>query len=118
MIIVNKDNQIEKITRSEVADLFLKTTKHWPNGTTVRFIDRQAGSEERKKFFKSFLHKSNGEIDMYWIGQKLYTGASAPLQVNSDQMMVSVVSAFSGAIGYVSEGFPISGKIKKIDIAP
>lgn len=88
-----------------------------PNGSAVRFIDRQANSEERKKFLRQVIRKSNSEVDIFWIGQKLYTGSSAPLQVNSDQMMTSVVASFSGAIGYVSDNFLISDKVKKVEVS-
>lgn len=115
-IIVNKDNPANSLTRSEISDYFFKNIKHWPNGTAIRFIDRQPGSEEKKKFLRQIIRRSSSEVDMFWIGQKLYTGASSPLQVSNDQMMASVVSSFSGAIGYVSEGYPISGKIKKVEV--
>ena len=47
--------------------------------------------------------KSSREVELYWIGQKLYSGESAPVRVASDSLVVRFVSRFKGAIGFVSK---------------
>lgn len=80
----------------------------------MRFFDMNDENEERKIFLKNVLNKSSRDIELYWIGQKLYSGNSAPLQMSTDAMMAGVVSRFPGAIGYVSSSFSLSPGVKKV----
>ena len=100
--IVNRNNSATSVSTQELANYYLKKKTEWPDGTPVRFIDRNAGTLERKIFLSSILKKTSSDIDLFWIGQKLYTGDSTPLQVTSDTMMLQMVGSFKGAIGYIS----------------
>ncbi len=115
-MIVNSQNSINTISQTQVSDFFLKKAKQWPGGTTVRFFDRSDTSELRKSFIRSYIHKSSRDIELYWIGQKLYSGLSAPSQLSSDNMTEIMVSRFSGAIGYVSKEYEITRPVKKISV--
>ena len=113
-IIVNEQNPVSELSEEQVGNFFLKKVRQWPNGTPVRFFDQFDEKEERKLFLKNFVKKSSREVELYWIGQKLYTGNSAPLQVNSDTIMAGVVARFPGAIGYVSSSFTGAPGVKKV----
>lgn len=115
-IITHEETPYQTLSREQVRDFFLKKTKHWPNGETVRFFDRNDDSAERKVFLRDVVKRSQREVETYWIGQKLYTGNSAPTQVNSDNMMASLVSRFPGSIGYVSGSFAGAPGVKVIEI--
>lgn len=115
-VIVNEQNPVESISRTQLNDYYLKKTKEWPSGQSVKFFDRGDGSSERHSFLKSFVRKSQREIELYWIGQKLYTGNSAPTQIPSETMLAALVSRFPGAISYVSESFPGAKGVKKIKV--
>ncbi len=112
--IVNVQNPATTLTRSQVADYYLKKTKQWPDGVPLRFFDRNDGSEERKHFLRSIVQKNMRDVELYWIGQKLYSGHSSPSQIVSDSMVEIMVSRFPGAIGYVSEEFELTKTVKKI----
>lgn len=115
-LIVNAQNPVETLSRTQVADYFLKRTKIWSDGVPLRFFDRADGSEERKKFLQDYVRKTARDVELYWIGQKLYSGHSAPTQVNSDSMIEIMVSKFPGAIGYVSDRYQLSRPVKKIPV--
>lgn len=115
-LIVNAQNPVETLTRTQVADYFLKKTKSWSDGVPLRFFDRADGSPERKTFLQDYVRKSARDVELYWIGQKLYTGHSAPTQVASDSMIEIMVSKFPGAIGYVSESYQPTRSVKKIPV--
>ncbi len=116
-IIVNSQNPMNTISRSKIADFFLKKTKTWPDGVPQKFFDRSDDSDLRKDFIRAVIHKSSRDIETYWIGQKLYSGLSAPTQVSSDTMVEIMVSRFPGGIGYVSKDFEPTRNVKKIIIA-
>lgn len=102
VVIVNAGTAVSSINATELADFYLKKKKQWADGTAVRFVDRTLGSPERTAFLSKVVKKTPSEVELFWVGQKLYTGNSAPLKVTSDSMVVQFVSAFKGAVGFVS----------------
>jgi ABC-type phosphate transport system substrate-binding protein len=116
VFVVNEQNPIERLSASDVASMFLKKKREWPDGTNVRFIDRKDGTPERQLFLSRVLTKSGRDVELYWIGQKLYSGDAAPMQVGSDASVAALVSSFRGAIGYVSPAFPIGKGLKKVEV--
>lgn len=116
VFIVNVDNAVAGLSAREVSDFYLKRKREWPNGSTIRFIDRKE-SPERQKFLDSILKKNSEEVDRYWIGQKLYSGDSAPMQSPTDSMSIHFVATFKGAIGYISGSTVVRDKnVKKIKV--
>jgi len=117
VIIVHESNPLSSIHVDMLSDYFLKRNRSWPHGSHVRFFDRSDSSVIRKEFLRKIIHKTPREVDQYWIGQKLYTGNSAPTQIETDDMTLALVSRFPGAIGYVSEE-SLSGtkSVKKLEI--
>lgn len=116
VLLVNAQNPMSSVTRNQVSDFFLKKKKAWPDGVPVKFIDRMDGSVERNEFLKNYIHRSARDVELYWIGQKLYSGHSAPSQVSTDSMVEMMVSRFPGAIGYVSREFEPKRAVKKIPV--
>lgn len=114
--IVNRDNPVSKLSATQIADYFLKKNRTWEDGETVRFFDRLEGSLERKHFLSSILKRSSREIDSFWIGQKLFSGDSAPVQVDTDKMTINLVARFRGAISFVSSPPDESKSVKVIQI--
>lgn len=112
--VVNKDNPLNSISKSELSKLFLKKDRYWPNGALVRFIDREKGLSEREYFIQNVLEMSQRELDQYWVGKKLYAGDSAPLQAESDAMALRLVDQLEGGISYVSD----PALIKKFKVKP
>jgi ABC-type phosphate transport system substrate-binding protein len=87
VFIVNADNPVTSVSKQEIKDLFYKRKGQWPNGATVRFIDK-TDSPERKLFLAKILEKTGEDVDTYWIAQKLSSGNSAPIQASSDRMVL------------------------------
>lgn len=102
IFITNADNPVTTMTSSQVRDFYFKRKRTWADGTNVRFIDRTNDSAIRTLFLSRTLKKNSEELDLYWIGQKLYSGESAPLKESTDILTVQFVSTFKGAIGYIS----------------
>lgn len=80
VFIVNVQNPTTQLSDEDVRNYYFKKKRHWPDETSVRFIDRSPGSPVRDSFLKNYLHKTGSDIELYWIGQKLYAGDSAPLK--------------------------------------
>ncbi len=115
-IIVNAKNPVSSITADQLNSYFIKKERNWKNGDAVRFFDHRDENNNRKLFLKKFMSKTSREIELYWIGEKIYTGNIAPIQVTSDSMMASMVARFVGGIGYVSSQYRIPKTVKRITI--
>jgi len=114
--IVNAENPVKVISNQELGDIFLKKKREWSDGSSIRFIDRKDGSPERNLFLSQYIGRSLRDVELYWIGQKLYSGNAAPIQVASDQNAEMMVSSFRGGIAYVSSSYTIGKEVKKITI--
>lgn len=116
VVIVNESNPLQSISKDQLRDYFLKKTKTWPDGSPVKFFDRREESRERNLFLNNFIERSSREVETFWIGQKLYTGHSAPTQVSSDSMTMALIARFPGAISYLSSEVPLKSGLKKIQV--
>lgn len=115
VFIVHADNPVQKLTVSELRDFYFKRKRRWTNGDSVRFMDRTAGPL-RDTFFKKYIGKSQSDVELFWIGQKLYSGDSAPLKESSDSSTMNFVSTLKGAIGYVSDKTVLRKNVKVVKI--
>ncbi len=116
IIIVNEKNPLSEITPVKLAHYYFKENRQWPGGMPVRFFDQKDETEARRIFLEKILKKTSREVELFWIGQKLYTGNRAPLQLGSDSMMATMVARFPGAVGYVSAAFTGAPGVKKIEL--
>lgn len=114
VFIVNAQNPVTQVSSDDIRNYYFKKKRRWPDDTSVRFIDRSPGTPLRDIFLKNYLHKSGSDNELYWIGQKLYTGDSAPLKESTDEMTMQFVAAFKGAIGYVAAGTDLGNKDVKV----
>lgn len=114
--IVNANNPASSITQTQLQDFFLKRARTWPNGEAIRFFDRVDDSSVRNIFLKTYMKRTARQLEQYWIGQKLYSGDSAPTQLSSDAQVGTLVSRFPGGIGYVSSEFTGPGGVKTIQV--
>ena len=115
VFIVNSENPVEKMTVSELRDFYFKRKRRWSNGESVRFMDRTSGPL-RESFLKKYIGKSNSDVELFWIGQKLYSGDSAPLKESSDVTTMNFVGSLKGGIGYVSEATVLRKNVKVIKV--
>lgn len=115
VFIVNIDNPTTTLSVSELRDFYFKRKRRWASGESVRFMDRTTG-HLRDDFLKNYMGKTNSDVELYWIGQKLYSGDSAPLKESSDSAAMNFVGSLKGAIGYVSDTTVLKKTVKAIKI--
>ena len=108
-VIVNPANPATKLSRSEVAALFLKKTDRWSTGEVAAPIDLAEGTATRDAFTRGVLGKSTAAVKAYW-NQMVFSGRNVPPPVKpSDADIVAFVRTTPGAIGYVAEATVVSG---------
>ncbi len=104
MVIVNKDNPLDTISKQQLIDLFMGRTPYFPSGGAVVKLDAPSTSMLRKAFYHSLVDMSLSEVNAYWARLMFSGRATPPMQVHQEQDIVKLVSDNSNAIGYVPEG--------------
>ncbi len=117
--VVHAENPATRLSADEIRDYYLKRRGQWPDGTPVRFIDWEEGHSLRGAFLGQVVKKSPRELELYWIGEKLYRGNSAPIKVATPEMVLAFVSRLAGAIGYIPENTTVRNpKVRRIEFVP
>jgi ABC-type phosphate transport system substrate-binding protein len=116
IFIVNPSNPVTELTMREVADFYFKRAQRWPDGAKVRFIDQKDNTAQKRLFAERVLHKSPRDLDLFWIGEKNFSGQGAPIQAPNDDLVLSMVSSLPTAIGYVSASQANLANVKRVAI--
>ena len=101
-VVVNATNPTSKLSRQEVAALFLKKVDKWSSGAAAVPIDLVEGTPAREAFTRQVLGKSPASVRAYW-NQMVFSGRNVPPpEKPSDAEVLAYVKATPGAIGYIS----------------
>ena len=101
-VVVHRSNQVESLSRQQLADLFLKTVTRWPNGQTVQPVELRGEPEARVQFARQVHGKSLAALRSHW-NKSIFSGREVPpLELSSDEEVLAFVRANPGAIGVVS----------------
>lgn len=100
VIVTHPNSGVDKLSREEVAAIYLGQTKKLASGATVLPIDLSANAG-KTKFYAEIANKDLREINAYW-APKIYAGkGTPPKQVDNPAEVLEIVSSNKGAIGYV-----------------
>lgn len=100
-VIVNKDNPVVSMGKSDVKNIFLGKKTFWPDGSGIDVYLQRAGKAHRS-FVLEILRKSPQQLSMYW-KQALFSGTGIPPnQLQDDQSVIKAVADNAGAIGYIA----------------
>jgi ABC-type phosphate transport system substrate-binding protein len=115
-IVVDKDNPRSEITLEELRAIFLGKQKEWGDGTRIVPLDLEPGSGERELFNAQVLEMEQGEVDRFWVDQKMRGSSGAPRVAPAAGAVVKLAGRIRGVIGYVPAGSADgSVKILKVD---
>lgn len=103
VVVVHKNNPVEKMNRSQVIDLFMGKHVAFPNGDKASPIDIQGNKKIKQDFYHSLIGQSLARVNAYWSRIK-FTGRAKPLLEKSDcQAVAKYISDNKNAIGYISK---------------
>jgi ABC-type phosphate transport system substrate-binding protein len=101
VVIVNKSNRFDVLSRARVEYLFLRKVSRWPWGAEVFPIDLDTPGTARRDFTSQVLHTTGRELANYWIDQRMTRGVVPPGRVASVAGVKALVAATPGAIAYI-----------------
>lgn len=110
-VIVHPSVSVDRLSRSELSDLFLKKNERWPDGDRVFPVDQVETAAVREGFTRDVHGRSVSAIKSYW-QQRIFSGRGVPPpEKASDRDVVEFVRATPGAVGYVSAATPLQGVV-------
>ena len=102
-VIVHPKNPIKDSARQFIADAFLKKVTLWPDDSAIRPVDLRPNSTTRIDFTRDVLRRSIQAVRAYW-QQRIFSGRGCPpVELESEEAVVTYVLSHPGAIGYISE---------------
>jgi ABC-type phosphate transport system substrate-binding protein len=99
--VVSSKNPVSKMSKSQVADIFLGKTARFPDGTLAVPIDQEEGSPARDEFYATFTGKSPAQIKSHWT-KIIFTGRGQPPKAASNSAQVrQLIAANPQVISYI-----------------
>ena len=113
-IVTAKANAIRDISFPDLRQLY--RGRHLSvAGVKVIPFNHPANTPDRVAFDRIVLGMSPEEVGRYWVDQKSRGGDSPPRTIDSVALLLRVVAALEGSLGYVREGFT-SPELKTVSI--
>jgi ABC-type phosphate transport system substrate-binding protein len=99
--VVSAKSTVTALTSSQVTDIFLSKTSHFPNGVRAEPIDQVDGSAARDQFYAKLAGKTAAQIKAYW-SKIIFTGRGQPPPAVANSVEVKKRLALNpAAIGYI-----------------
>ena len=114
-VIVHEKSAASSVSRTLLADIFLKKVTRWEGGERAVPVDLRPSSAVRQAFSVDVLKRPVGAVRNYWT-QRIFAGRELPPpELESDEAVVRFVTNNPGAVGYVSAAAAL-GATKRIEV--
>jgi ABC-type phosphate transport system substrate-binding protein len=102
-IVAAKNFPVDGLTLAELKQLYMGNSVQ-AGGRKLTPLTYPTHSAFREKFDKIVLGMSMDQVDRYWIDRKVRGQAGPPKMLDSEALILRVVSQLDGAIGFVFAG--------------
>ena len=96
-VIVNKNNPVTSLTKTNIAAMYRGEELHWSHGGRIKLVNREISSDIREHFYQKVL---NARSDQQFLRPGTPVAVQSLIQ-RSDEAVIRFVAAIDGAIGYV-----------------
>lgn len=99
--VVSAKSSIDRLSKKDLADIFLGRTARSPDGAPVVPVDQDEGSTTRDAFYATFIGKTPAQLRAYW-SKIIFTGRGKPPPSVPDGVAArKLVATNPHAIAYV-----------------
>lgn len=99
--VVSSKSAVTTLSRTQITDIFLGKTAHFPDGSLAVPIDQTEGEAVRDEFYSNFTGKSVAQIKAYW-SKIIFTGRGQPPKAAANSLAVKkLIDGNPAAIGYI-----------------
>ena len=114
ILVVHRENPVQRLSPQEVRDIFLGKKSKWGNDAPITLV-MNTNEEIHEQFTRTILQKSPIQLSVYW-KKILYSGVGMlPLAVKDDEAAKSYVGFHKNAISYITED-ALDKQVKKVEI--
>ncbi|MDN3519416.1 phosphate ABC transporter substrate-binding protein [Aquisalimonas lutea] len=101
VVVVSRDNPVDSLSRTELADIYLGRMDRFPNGDPAMPIDQAERSPAHDAFYNDYLGRSPAQIKAHW-SRLIFTGRGQPPRSLKDgDTVAEFIADNPRAIGYV-----------------
>jgi len=101
VVVVNNKNPVDKMTRSEVIDLFMGKYVAFPDGNSAIPVELSNEVTTKEKFYKALVNMPLSRINAYW-SRLRFTGRKRTVTIQaSEDNVVQYINKTQSAIGYI-----------------
>jgi ABC-type phosphate transport system substrate-binding protein len=115
VVIVNSQNSVSSMKKSELARLFLGKSTSFDNGSKAEVVNQISASASRASFDSDLLGKTTSQINAYWSKQMFSGSGTPPEELNGDLAVLQHVAANPNSIGYI-EATAVNDAVKVVSI--
>ena len=101
VVVVNKSNSVNALSRDDLRPIFQTTKLQWPDGSHIAAYDLPDGDSVRNGFDAAVLGLDPDRVARYWVDRKIRGGERPPPKVGTASAMLHAIAANKGGIGYV-----------------
>lgn len=116
LVIVNEANETEAISRNDLAQIFLKRTTEWSNGSPVVPVDLTESSPVREAFSQSVHGRPVSAMKAHWQRQIFSGRGVPPVEKAAESEVIEYVRANRNAVGYVRNGSSLGSGVRTLRI--
>lgn len=99
VVIVHRERQIT-LSVTEVASIYLKQRRFWPDGAPIAPLNHEPGSTIRERFSIRVLGQPSRAFAEYW-NEQYFQGVFPPASLSSSAAVKRYVATDRNAIGYI-----------------
>ena len=116
VVVVNDAVPATSLASAELVRVFQRSASRWPNGVLAEPVDEAENSSLREKFTQDMFHKSTAQMKAYWQTQIFQGNTVPPLELASEQAVLSYVQTHAGAIAYVASATPLPEGVRRLRV--
>lgn len=113
IIIVNKNNPVSSMSKTELKRIYKKKQQVWDDGGLISPVD--LSGKILSVFYKRIFNYSKTEIETYWIRQVFTRSLKPPIHQTSPEAVKRFVSSNKDAIGYIP-AHSLDNSVKQINL--
>jgi ABC-type phosphate transport system substrate-binding protein len=116
VVVVNADNPVTTLSKSELSNIFLKKVKTWPNRKPVVPVDHPRNAKLYEVFAKTMHNRSASSINTYWQTQIFSGNDVPPANKATDADVLAFVRTNPNAVGYIDAETPLGAGVKAVAV--
>lgn len=103
VVVVNKDNPVEQLSRSELIDLFMGKYVAFPNNVKAIPVELNSDHKIKVDFYQSLVGMPLSRVNAYWSRLRFTGRKRAAVFKSNEKDLIAFIIANKQAIGYLPQ---------------